>query len=88
MSNCQQHRASAKNRHANITGPQIRKWRYARGLSQAKFAVQLQLSGLDICRDVVAQIEGQTHCVRDKELRWFARVLRVRLDDLFPPIES
>jgi len=88
MNNRQQQRATAKNHHANITGPQIRKLRYARGLSQAKFAVQLQLKGLDICRDVVAQIEGQTHCVKDKELRFFARVLEVTVDDLFPSSET
>jgi len=36
----------------NIVGPQIRKWRYARGWSQARLAVKLQLNGLDISREV------------------------------------
>lgn len=67
----------------NIVGPQIRKLRVRRGWSQAKLAERLQLNGLDIGREVVAQIEAQTHCVRDKDLLYFAHALKVNLADLF-----
>ncbi len=70
----------------NIIGAQIRKLRYNRGWSQAKLAVQLQLKGLDVGREIIAQIEGQTHCVRDRDLPYFARVFEVGLSDLFPEI--
>lgn len=67
----------------NIVGPQIRKLRVRRGWSQAKLAERLQLNGLDIGREVIAQIEAQTHCVKDKDLPFFAYVLKVGVDDLF-----
>ena len=45
--------------------------------------MRLQLSGLDIGREVVAQIEAQTHCVKDRDLPFFADALQVNLHDLF-----
>ena len=74
------------NRH-NIVGGQIRRLRYNRGWSQAQLAVQLQLKGLDVGREVVAQIEGQTHCVKDRDLPYFARVFQVGIPELFPDLQ-
>jgi len=71
----------------NIVGAQIRKLRYNRGWSQAQLAIQLQLKGLDVGREVVAQIEGQTHCVKDRDLPYFARVFQVGLTELFPDLQ-
>ena len=85
MSNWQQHKAKPKNYPANIIGPQIRKIRYVRGLSQSKLAVKLQLRGLDVARDAIAHIECQTHCVKDKDIPHFAAALGVNVYDLFPP---
>jgi transcriptional regulator with XRE-family HTH domain len=72
----------------NIVGPQIRKLRYNLGWSQAKLAVELYLEGLDVQREFVAQIEGQTHGVKDRDLPYFARVLKVTILDLYPPFEA
>ncbi len=68
---------------ANLLGPQIRRLRSAHGWSQAKFAFKLQMSGLDIGREVVAQIELQTHCIKDKDVPVFARVLKVEVAELY-----
>jgi transcriptional regulator with XRE-family HTH domain len=68
----------------NVVGPQIRKLRYNKGWSQAKLAIELNLKGLEVEREFVAQIEGQTHCVKDKDLPYFAAALGVPLTDLFP----
>jgi len=68
----------------NLVGPQVRKLRYNRGWSQAQLAIQLQLKGLDVGREVVAQIEGQTHCVKDKDLPYFACVFQIGVAELFP----
>ena len=68
---------------ANFVGPQIRRVRILRGWSQAKLAERLQLSGLDIGREGVAQIETQTHCIKDKDILYFAFALKVDLADLF-----
>ena len=68
----------------NIVGPQIRRLRYNLGWSQAKLAVEISLKGLEVEREFVAQIEGQTHCVKDKDLPYIAAALKVPVTDLFP----
>ena len=68
---------------ANLVGPRIRKLRVERGWSQAKFAVQLQLKGLDMGRDVVARIECQIRGIRDLDIPFFARTLGVEVSHLF-----
>jgi transcriptional regulator with XRE-family HTH domain len=68
---------------ANLIGPQIRRLRAARGWSQSKLAFKLQMSGLDVGREVVAQIETQTHCVKDKDIPFFALVLKVEVAELY-----
>ena len=68
---------------ANLVGPQIRRLRVERGWSQAKFAVQLQLKGLDMGRDVVARIECQIRGIRDLDIPFFANTLGVEVSHLF-----
>jgi hypothetical protein len=61
---------------------------YARGWSQARLAVKLQLNGLDISREVLAQMECQIHCIRDKHIFHLARVLEVKTSDFFVGFEK
>lgn len=68
----------------NLVGPQVRKQRFVRGWSQAQLATKLQLKGFDISREVVAQIEGQVHCVKDRDLPYLAAVFQVEIPALFP----
>ena len=68
---------------ANLVGPQIRKLRVDRGWSQAKYAVQMQLKGLDMGRDVVARIECQIRGIRDLDIPFFASTLGVEVSHLF-----
>jgi transcriptional regulator with XRE-family HTH domain len=75
-------------RTKNMVGPQIRKLRYTRGWSQAKFAVRLQLDGLDISREVLAQMESQFHCIRDNHIFYFARVLAVNVSEIFTGLKN
>jgi transcriptional regulator with XRE-family HTH domain len=70
-------------RPANIIGPQVRKLREKRKLTQEQFAARCQLKGFDISRGTVSQIEARIRCVKDKELFLLAKVLRVKTDDLF-----
>lgn len=69
--------------HTNIVGPQIRKLRAARGWSQSKLALRLQLGGLDISRAVLGQMESQLHCIKDRDIPHIARALGTNLADLF-----
>jgi hypothetical protein len=45
--------------------------------------MRLQLNGLDISRTVLAQMESQLHCIKDKDIPYFARALRADLRDIF-----
>ena len=66
----------------NISGPKVRKFRNALGLSQPEFAAKCQRSGWDISRDIVARIEGQTRWVADFELVQLAKNLGVDVREL------
>jgi transcriptional regulator with XRE-family HTH domain len=72
----------------NMVGPQIRKLRNALGLSQARLAMRLQLDGLDISREVLAQMECQLHCIRDSHIFYFARVLAVNASEFFDGLKK
>jgi transcriptional regulator with XRE-family HTH domain len=71
-------------RPRNIIGPQFRRIRYARGLSQPEFAATCQRMGWDISRDIVARIEGQTRWVADFELLLLAQALEIPTEQLLP----
>jgi transcriptional regulator with XRE-family HTH domain len=68
----------------NLVGPQVRKWRLKKGWAQEKLAAKLQLRGWNISRDSLASLELQRRRVPDCEMLYLARVLGVRLEDLFP----
>jgi transcriptional regulator with XRE-family HTH domain len=69
----------------NIIGPQVRKLRNERDLSQDQLAAKLQLLGLEISRAGVSKIEARLRCVADSELPVIAKALGVELAALFPP---
>lgn len=71
-------------RPRNIIGPQLRRLRYAAGLSQPALAARFQRIGWDIERDTIAKIEGQTRWVSDAELVMLARCFKVAVGDLLP----
>ena len=75
-------------RTKNMVGPQIRKLRNAIGWSQTKLATRLQLDGLDISREVLAQMESQFHCIKDNHIFHFACVLNVRESDFFVGLKN
>ena len=72
-------------RFKNNVGPQVRRRRYALGWSQSDFATKLQVAGFDISRSGVSKIEARLSYVDDKTLLYLAEVLRVPVQDLFPP---
>ena len=68
----------------NIIGPQLRKLRFERGLSQEQFAAQWTVKGLDMSRVTLAKIEAQLRCVKDHEAAALAKAVKVPLTALFP----
>ena len=50
--------------------------------------MRLQLDGLDISREVLAQMECQLHCIRDNHIFYFARVLAVTASEIFAGLKT
>lgn len=61
----------------NIIGPQIRRLRLERGLTQKALAQQLQLAGYEFSDLTILRIENGTRFVPDYELKALAQALRV-----------
>ena len=68
----------------NIVGPQIRKLRYQKGLTQEMFAARCSLLGLELSRATLSKIEAQLRCVTDSELTILSEALKVDVAALLP----
>jgi DNA-binding XRE family transcriptional regulator len=71
-------------RFRNAAGPQIRKFRNQKELTQDQLAAKIQLCGLDLDRTALAKIEAQIRSVFDFELAIIAKALGVPMSDLVP----
>ena len=74
--------------HRNVVGAEIRRCRRQLRWSQSRLAKHLQVAGLDLSRSSLAKIECGMVWVGDFELLYFARVLGLRVQDLFPKIAA
>lgn len=70
----------------NVVGPQVRRLRSQKELSQADLARELQLARLDWDRVALAKVESQIKKVSDAELYVLAGVLGVKMEELFPAL--
>ena len=71
-------------RFRNAAGPQIRKFRNQKELTQDQLAAKIQLCGLDLDRTALAKIEAQIRSLFDFELAIIAKALGVPMSDLAP----
>jgi transcriptional regulator with XRE-family HTH domain len=76
-------RKSAK-KTLNLVGPQIRRLRDSRGMTQAVLAEKLQLIGWDVSRVSLAKLEAGLRWVSDCELLFLAKALGVGVPELYP----
>ena len=67
----------------NLVGPQVRRARLARGLSQQQLADRLETVAVYICRGSLSRIESGQRTVTDIELWGLSQVLNVPLTALF-----
>jgi transcriptional regulator with XRE-family HTH domain len=68
----------------NVVGPQVRKLRQGKGWTQSELAARLQLAQWDTSRESVTSLENSQRRVPDLELLILARVLGVKMENLFP----
>ena len=66
----------------NLIADRLRQLREERGFSQRKLAMEFQLMGLDIDRNVITRIETKQRYVTDIELCAIMKVFRVASEEL------
>lgn len=71
-------------REANVIGPNVAKFRCQRGWTQEQLVAKLQLEGCYITRDILANIESRRSPSNDIQIVFFAYVLGVKIEQLFP----
>lgn len=72
----------------NICGERVRMARLAKRISQETLAAKMQTMGVNIAQDAISNIEAGRRLVMDYELRTFATVLQVPIEELLEPEEE
>lgn len=67
----------------NIIGKNVEKLRKDNSISQKNFIAKLQVAGLDINPTSYSKLEGQIRVATDKEVFIIAKVLDVKMEDLY-----
>lgn len=67
----------------NLIGRNVEKIRKERGIKQKDFIAKLQLDGLDINPMSYSKLEGRTRLATDKEVYFIAKLLNVKIEELF-----
>ena len=68
---------------SNLIGANVEKLRKARGIKQKDFIAMLQVAGLDINPTSYSKLEGQLRNATDKEVYYIAKVLNIKMEELF-----
>jgi len=74
--------------YKNVVGRLVARIRYARSLSQAGLARELQKAGWDISRSEVSKIEGRIREVKDWQMMFLVRVLDARHESFYPKLDE
>ena len=72
----------------NICGERVRMARLAKRISQETLAAKMQTLGVNIAHDAISNLEAGRRLVMDYELRAFATVLQVPIEELLEPEEE
>ena len=67
----------------NLIGANVTNIRRLNHMSQKELAINMQLMDVDINLSSLSKLEGQTRVATDKEVLAIARILGIRVDDLF-----
>ncbi len=73
----------AENNRNNLCGQKICALRKSAGYSQRMLAESMQLNGIDLDKNAVQRIECGKRFVTDIELKAFAEVFKVSVEELF-----
>ena len=68
---------------ANMIGKNVERLRKEKNIKQKDFISQLQVLGLDMNPTSYSKLEGQVRSATDREVYIIAKVLNVKMEDLF-----
>lgn len=68
---------------SNLIGANVEKLRKERRIKQKDFIAMLQVAGLDINPTSYSKLEGQLRNATDKEVYYIAKVLNIKMEELF-----
>lgn len=69
--------------NANLVGKNIERLRKERNIKQKDFIAKIQVMGCDINPTSYSKLEGQLRSATDRELYAIAKILNVKMEDLF-----
>jgi transcriptional regulator with XRE-family HTH domain len=67
----------------NIVGPQVKKLREAKKMTQEELTARCNTVGLGISRGTLAKIESQVRRVTDEEVGLLAKALKTSVETLY-----
>ncbi len=68
---------------ANLVGKNIERMRKERSIKQKDFIAKMQIEGCDINPTSYSKLEGQVRSATDKEIFAIAKILGVKMEELF-----
>ena len=68
---------------ANMIGRNIERLRKERGIKQKDFIARIQIKGCDMNPSSYSKLEGQIRSATDKEIYVIAKILNVKIEELF-----
>ena len=67
----------------NLIGKNVERMRKERGIKQKDFIAKIQTMGCDMNPTSYSKLEGQVRSATDKEIYVIAKILNVKMEDLF-----
>lgn len=74
--------------NSNLIGKNVERLRKERGIKQKDFISKMQILGCDINPTSFSKLEGQIRSASDKEVYTIAKILNVRIEELFSSNEK
>jgi len=68
---------------ANMVGKNIERLRKEKGIKQKDFIAKIQVMGCDMNPTSYSKLEGQLRSATDKEIYVIAKILNVKMEELF-----
>ena len=74
--------------YKNLVGKNIERLRKSKGIKQKDFIAQIQIMGCDMNPTSYSKLEGQIRSATDKEIFVIAKILGVKMEELFESTNS